>query len=201
MYKAFFKRITDLILSIIGFTIVLPLFLPIVVLLVVANKGKPFFTQWRPGKDGKPFRVIKFKTMNDERNDKGDLLPDEVRLTLIGKFVRKTSLDEIPQLINVIRGNMSLVGPRPLLTEYIALYSQEQKRRHEVRPGITGWAQINGRNAISWKEKFQYDVWYVDNISFALDIKILLMTLWKVLKAEGISGKGVATSEKFDGKN
>lgn len=145
--------------------------------------------------------MIKFKTMNDERNDKGDLLPDEVRLTLIGKFVRKTSLDEIPQLINVIRGNMSLVGPRPLLTEYIALYSQEQKRRHEVRPGITGWAQINGRNAISWKEKFQYDVWYVDNISFALDIKILLMTLWKVLKAEGISGKGVATSEKFDGKN
>lgn len=167
----------------------------------MANQGSPFFTQIRPGKHGKLFRVIKFRTMNEERDAYGNLLPDDMRLTAIGRFVRKTSLDEIPQLLNVIKGDMSLIGPRPLLTEYLSLYSREQARRHEVRPGITGWAQINGRNTISWSEKFRYDVYYVDSLSFLLDVKIFFITILKVFKAEGISGRGVATAEKFDGKN
>ena len=176
-----------------------PIFLLLVLVLWVSNQGTPFYTQLRPGRNCKPFNVVKFKTMNDARDAAGNLLPDEYRLTGIGRIVRRTSLDEIPQLINVIKGDMSLIGPRPLLMEYVSIYSERQRRRHEVRPGITGWAQINGRNTISWREKFELDVWYVDNLSFLLDVKIVLITLVKVFKAEGISGRGVATAERFDG--
>ncbi len=168
-------------------------------LLLIANNGKPFFLQQRPGKNEKIFTVIKFKTMNDKKDENGNLLPDEERLTTIGKFIRKTSLDEIPQLLNVIKGDMSLVGPRPLLVEYLPLYNEFEKRRHEVKPGITGWAQVNGRNAISWQQKFEYDVWYVDHLSFGLDMKILFMTFVKVFKSEGINAAGSATMEKFKG--
>ncbi|GAA4311540.1 sugar transferase [Compostibacter hankyongensis] len=168
-------------------------------ILFFSLKGSPFFTQFRPGIEGKIFKLIKFKTMNDRKDAQGELLPDIDRLTPIGKFIRKTSLDEIPQLLNVIKGDMSIVGPRPLLVEYLPLYNNFQKRRHEVRPGITGLAQINGRNAITWKEKFEYDVWYVDHISLALDAKILIATFSKVFKSEGISQKGHATMSKFTG--
>lgn len=191
----------DWVLSLIGFCVLLPFFIVLTILLSIANKGTPFFFQKRPGRNGKPFYVIKFKTMRDAFDALGNELPDDQRLTGIGKWVRSTSLDEIPQLISVLKGDMSLVGPRPLLMEYVTLYSEEQKQRHEVRPGITGWAQINGRNAISWKQKFEYDVWYVKNISFQLDLKILWTTIIKVFKAEGISGQGVATAEKFNGTN
>ena len=167
--------------------------------LYFANNGKPFFFQTRPGKNARMFRIIKFKTMNDIKDAQGQLLPDAQRLTKIGSFVRKTSLDEIPQLINVLKGEMSLIGPRPLLPEYLPLYSPEQYRRHEVRPGITGWAQVNGRNAISWQQKFEYDVWYVDHLSFALDLRILFLTLKKVLIREGINTDGQATTERFKG--
>ena len=201
MYNVFFKRVMDLILSVTAFTILFPVFMLLVLLLWITNKGTPFFMQLRPGKDCRPFRVIKFKTMNDKRDASGTLLPDDRRLTGLGKIVRKTSLDELPQLINVIRGDMSLVGPRPLLMEYIPLYTPEQRRRHTVRPGITGWAQVNGRNTISWKEKFAFDTWYADNISVWLDVKILFITVLKVFKAEGISAQGVATAEKFNGNN
>ena len=201
MYRAFFKRLIDLVAGLAAFFVLFPVFLLLTILLWLSYKGTPFFTQQRPGKDCKPFRVVKFKTMNDNKDASGNLLPDEVRLTGLGKFVRKTSLDEIPQLINVIRGDMSLIGPRPLLMEYIPLYSDVQRRRHEVRPGITGWAQVNGRNTISWGEKFELDVWYVDHVSFWLDVKIVFITLVKVFKAEGISGRGVATSERFTGRN
>lgn len=166
---------------------------------MIANEGKPFFFQSRPGKNGRLFNIVKFKTMNDRRSNKGELLSDEERLTAIGRFVRKTSLDEIPQLINVIKGEMSLVGPRPLLVEYLSLYSKEQNRRHEVRPGITGWAQVNGRNAISWKQKFEMDVWYVDNLNFCLDLKIILLTIKKVIIKEGVSSNTSVTMEKFNG--
>lgn len=191
----------DFVLALIGFCVLLPFFIILTILLATANKGTPFFVQQRPGKNGKTFYVIKFKTMRDALDTRGEQLPDDQRLTRIGKWVRSTSLDEIPQLISVIKGDMSLVGPRPLLMEYATLYSTAQKQRHEVKPGITGWAQINGRNAISWKQKFEYDVWYVKNLSFGLDLKILLITLIKVFKAEGISGKGVLTAEKFNGTN
>lgn len=201
MYKNFFKRLIDLLLSLSGFIILSPFFVLLVILLALANQGNPFFTQTRPGRLCKPFKVIKFKTMNDRRDAGGTLLPDEERLTSIGKLVRKSSLDEIPQLINVIRGDMSLIGPRPLLMEYIPLYSAAESIRHEVRPGITGWAQVNGRNTISWKQKFQYDIEYVENISLWLDIKIIFITVLKIFKAEGISGRGVATAEKFNGTN
>src|SRR5690554_8229415 len=167
--------------------------------LSIANRGRPFFFQKRPGKNEKMFKIIKFKTMNDKKDLEGNLLSDAERLTAVGKFVRKTSLDEIPQLLNVIKGDMSLIGPRPLLVDYLPLYNSIQKRRHEVRPGITGWAQVNGRNAISWEQKFNYDVWYVNNISLALDIKILFMTILKVFKSEGISQDGQATMTKFKG--
>ena len=163
------------------------------------NNGKPFFFQARPGLYGKIFKVIKFKTMNDRKDKSGNLLPDDKRLTGIGAFIRKTSLDEIPQLLNVIKGDMSLIGPRPLLTEYLPLYDKVQIRRHEVKPGITGWAQVNGRNAISWEKKFEYDVWYVDHLSFLLDVKILFLTLQKVFKSEGISSATAATMERFTG--
>lgn len=166
---------------------------------MIANAGKPFFFQQRPGKNEKIFKVIKFRSMNDKKDKGGNLLPDAERLTKAGSFVRKTSLDEIPQLINVLKGDMSLIGPRPLLVQYLHLYNNTQKRRHEVRPGVTGWAQVNGRNAISWAKKFEYDVWYVDHLSFALDIKILFLTIKKVFVREGISQEGQATMEFFKG--
>ena len=198
-YNTFVKRILDFLISLIGFILISPIFLFITIFLAFSNKGKPFFFQARPGKDENIFKVIKFKTMNDRKDNNGNLLSDAERLTSTGKFVRKTSLDEIPQLLNVIIGDMSLIGPRPLLVQYLPLYNNEQKRRHNVRPGITGWAQVNGRNAISWQKKFEYDVWYVENISFMLDVKILLMTFWKVFKSEGISQDGKATMTFFDG--
>lgn len=200
MYKIIFKRLLDLILSLLGFLLILPLFLIVLIGLYFANQGKPFFIQQRPGKDAVVFKIIKFKTMNDKKDNDGNLLSDAERLTPIGKFVRKTSLDEIPQLINVIKGDMSLIGPRPLLTQYVSLYNDFQNRRHEVKPGITGWAQVNGRNAISWDKKFELDVWYVDNISFLLDVKIIFKTMQKVVKSEGINAADVATIEPFNGK-
>ncbi|MXV39174.1 lipid carrier--UDP-N-acetylgalactosaminyltransferase [Flavobacteriaceae bacterium Ap0902] len=199
MYNAFFKRLFDFILSTIGFLMLLPIFLLITILLYFKNQGKPFFFQTRPGKNEKLFKIIKFKTMNDKKDHQGNLLPDAQRITKVGQFVRKTSLDEIPQLINVIKGDMSLIGPRPLLPEYLPLYNAHQRKRHWVRPGITGWAQVNGRNAISWKQKFDYDVWYVENINFLLDIKILIMTIKKVFVSEGISSDTSVTMERFKG--
>jgi len=199
MYKSVIKRILDFLASLIGFIIFSPVFLIVMILLYFANRGDTFFFQARPGKNGEIFNVIKFKTMNDKKGPNGELLSDADRLTPVGSFVRKTSLDEIPQLLNVIKGDMSLVGPRPLLVEYLPLYNETQRRRHEAKPGITGWAQVNGRNAISWDQKFTFDVWYVDHISFTLDIKILLMTVQKVFKSEGISQNGQATMTKFEG--
>jgi lipopolysaccharide/colanic/teichoic acid biosynthesis glycosyltransferase len=199
MYKNYIKRLLDFILSTLAFILVLPVFLLVTILLLIANKGKAFFFQARPGKDEKIFKVIKFKTMTDEKGSDGELLPDADRLTAVGSFVRKTSLDEIPQLLNVIKGDMSLIGPRPLLVQYLPLYNEEQKRRHNVRPGISGWAQVNGRNAISWEKKFEYDVWYVDNLSFLLDLKIIFKTVWKVFKSEGIAQDGVVTMTAFTG--
>jgi undecaprenyl phosphate N,N'-diacetylbacillosamine 1-phosphate transferase len=195
MIKPLFDRLSALV----ALLVTSPVLLLIILFLAVANKGKVWFVQERPGKYGKPFRVIKFRTMSDARNKKGELLPDEQRLTGIGKIIRKLSLDELPQLINVVKGEMSIVGPRPLLMEYLPLYSEEQKRRHEVKPGITGWAQVNGRNAIRWKQKFEYDVWYVEHQSFWLDVKILLLTVMKVFRAEGISSETSVTMEKFKG--
>ena len=199
MYKNFFKRLFDLTAAVVGFLLISPVFLIVMVGLYFANKGKPFFFQLRPGKDEKLFHIIKFKTMTDGTDAAGNLLPDAERLTALGSFVRKTSLDEIPQLLNVIKGDMSLIGPRPLLPQYLPLYNAVQKRRHEVRPGITGWAQVNGRNAISWEQKFEYDVWYVDNVSFLLDFRILIMTVKKVFIREGISADGSVTMDTFSG--
>ncbi|MCK5823940.1 MAG: sugar transferase [Ichthyobacteriaceae bacterium] len=199
MYRILIKRIVDFTLSSLAFIIISPVFVIVMLLLFIANKGTPFFLQPRPGKDNKIFKVIKFKTMTDERGLDGELLLDAERLTIVGSFIRKISLDEIPQLLNVIKGDMSLIGPRPLLVQYLPLYNKTQKRRHEVRPGISGWAQVNGRNTISWEKKFDYDVWYVDNISFLLDIKVILMTVWKVFKSEGISSDGHATMVAFKG--
>ncbi|MCK4662706.1 MAG: sugar transferase [Bacteroidales bacterium] len=199
MYRNFFKRIIDLVIALFIFLILILFFIIITFVLSIINKGKPFFIQQRPGKNEKIFKIIKFKTMTDATDKNGNLLPDNERLTSFGKFVRKTSLDEIPQLINVIKGDMSLIGPRPLLPEYLPLYNDFQKRRHEVKPGITGWAQVNGRNAISWEEKFEYDIWYIDNLSFTLDLKILFLTFKKVIASEGISSEKSATMEKFKG--
>ncbi len=200
MYKNFFKRLIDFTLSLIGLVIISPAFLLLCIVLSFANKGDGvFFTQDRPGKNKKIFRLIKFKTMNDKRTAEGVLLPDAERLTKIGKHVRSTSLDEIPQLINVLKGDMSLIGPRPLLVQYLPLYDSNQIRRHEVRPGITGWAQVNGRNSISWEEKFELDVWYVDHISLSLDVRILILTLVNILKRQGISAENHATMELFKG--
>lgn len=199
MYRTTFKRILDFITSFIGLLVLSPVFIIVTIGLFFANQGKPFFFQKRPGKNGKIFKIIKFKTMNDKRNSTGELLSDELRLTKIGAFVRKTSLDEIPQLINVLKGEMSLIGPRPLLPEYLNLYNDFQKRRNEVRPGISGWAQVNGRNTISWEQKFKYDVWYVDHLNFLLDLKILVMTVKKVFVSEGITQEGHVTSEEFKG--
>lgn len=201
-YKSFFKRALDMIISGIALIILaIPLSI-ITIWLHFANKeAGAFFTQRRPGKDGKIFKVIKFKTMNDNRDSQGRLLPDSERLTPVGKLVRSTSVDELPQLLNVFKGDMSLIGPRPLLEKYMSLYSKQQARRHEVRPGITGWAQCNGRNSISWAKKFEYDVWYVDHISFRTDMKIVWLTLCKVFRREGISQAGEATVEAFNGNN
>jgi lipopolysaccharide/colanic/teichoic acid biosynthesis glycosyltransferase len=199
MYLKFFKPLLDFFIAIIGLIILLPLLLIVTLLLLISNKGYPFFMQKRPGKNGKVFTIYKFKTMTEAKDKNGKLLPDKDRITLIGKFVRKSSLDEVPQLINVLKGDMSLIGPRPLLTRYLHLYSDFQNRRHEVKPGITGWAQVNGRNAISWDKKFQYDVWYVDNLSLILDFKILLKTIQKVFKRDGINSANSATIEPFEG--
>lgn len=199
MYKNYLKRFFDFVAAFLGLLLLSPVFMVVTIGLFFANQGKPFFLQKRPGKNERIFSIIKFKSMNDKRDAEGKLLPDAQRLTTIGKFVRKTSLDEIPQLMNVLKGEMSLIGPRPLLPEYLPLYDETQKRRHEVRPGITGWAQVNGRNAISWQQKFEYDVWYVDNLTFWLDVKILVRTVKKVFMREGISNKGEATMPWFEG--
>lgn len=202
MYRLFLKRFFDFCISLVALVVVSPLLVVVTVGLHFANKGTGvFFLQERPGKDAKIFRIIKFKTMTDERDEDGELLPDERRLTKIGKFVRSTSIDELPQLINVLKGEMSLIGPRPLLVQYMPLYSKEQARRHEVRPGITGWAQVHGRNAISWAEKFKLDVWYVDHISLKTDLKVIWITIMKVLKRADINEIGHATMEMFDGTN
>lgn len=201
MYKNFIKRILDVVLASLGFILLLPIFLVVTIGLYFANQGKPFFFQKRPGKNEKIFKIIKFKTMNDKTDANGQLLPDKKRLTKIGAIVRKTSLDEIPQLINVIKADMSLIGPRPLLPEYLEMYNLAQKRRHEIKPGITGWAQVNGRNAISWTRKLELDVEYVENINFLLDCKIFFLTIKKVLIREGISQEGQISIEPFNGKN
>ena len=202
MYSFFLKRLIDFIVVFGVLVIILPILLIMTLWLHFANRGAgAFFTQERPGQYGKIFKVIKFKTMTDERDENGDLLPDEKRLTKIGKFIRSTSVDELPQLFNVLKGDMSLIGPRPLLPQYLPLYSQEQARRHEVRPGITGWAQVNGRNAISWTKKFELDVWYVDHCSFLLDLKIIFLTVKKVFVREGISSDTSVTMEPFTGNN
>ena len=202
MYKGFFKRLIDFSIALIALTCLSPILLAVTIWLHFANKGAgAFFTQERPGKDAKVFRVIKFKTMTDERDAEGKLLPDAQRLTKVGRIVRSTSLDELPQLFNVLKGDMALIGPRPLLVKYLLLYTPTQMRRHEVRPGITGWAQVNGRNAITHTKKFEYDVWYVDHLSFALDIKIICMTINNVLHRKDISTEGQATAPTFDGTN
>lgn len=202
MYKNGLKRFFDFCIAFIAVIVLSPILLFTTIFLHFANKGAgAFFTQERPGKDAKIFRVIKFKTMTDERDSNGNLLPDAQRLTKVGRIVRSLSLDELPQLFNVLKGDMALIGPRPLLVKYLPLYTAEQMRRHEVRPGITGWAQINGRNTISHTKKFEYDVWYVDHLTFALDCKILFMTVKKVFVREGISAEGEATAETFNGHN
>ena len=202
MYRRYFKRIFDFCISLIVLIIISPILLVVTIWLHFANKGAGvFFLQERPGKNGKIFKVIKYKTMTDERDENGELLPDEVRLTKVGKFVRSTSIDELPQLINVLKGDMALIGPRPLLPEYLPLYSKEQMRRHDVRPGISGWAQCHGRNAITWTKKFEYDVWYVDHLSLMTDIKVIWITIMKVLKRADINEEGQATMEAFNGHN
>ncbi len=197
MYRSFFKRVIDLLVALIVLTIASPIIIVTTLLLAIANNGKPFFLHARPGRKERIFRVIKFKTMTDKNDAQGELLPDADRLTAIGNFVRKTSIDELPQLINVLKGDMSLIGPRPLMIEYLPFYNEQQKRRHDVRPGITGWAQVNGRNSISWKEKFDLDIYYIDNLSFLLDIKIFFLTIGNIFKASGISADGHATMPKF----
>lgn len=202
MYRHGLKRLLDFLFALLALLVLWPVLLLIAIGLQVANKGAgAFFTQERPGKGGRIFRIIKFKTMTDERDGQGNLLPDAERLTKVGRLVRSLSVDELPQLLNVLKGDMAFVGPRPLLPQYLPLYSKEQARRHEVRPGITGWAQVNGRNAISWTKKFELDVWYVDHCSFWLDMKILFLTVKKVFVREGISQEGQATMEFFNGKN
>lgn len=201
MYRRYFKRLFDVVGAGFGLICCAPLLLVVAFGLFLTRKGSVFFLQERPGKDGRVFRIVKFRTMTDERDDNGALLSDDSRSTRIGRFLRATSLDELPQLFNVLRGDMSIIGPRPLLVEYLPLYSAHQARRHEVLPGITGWAQCHGRNAISWQEKFELDVWYVDHLSFATDVRILLTTLRKVLKREGITPENQMTVEYFNGKN
>jgi lipopolysaccharide/colanic/teichoic acid biosynthesis glycosyltransferase len=197
MYRDFFKPIIDFLIALTALLILSPLLVIVFLLLALANNGKPLFFQKRPGKDGKIFKIVKFRTMNDKRDKKGELLPDPERLTKTGKIVRKTSIDEIPQLWNVLRGNMSLIGPRPLLPEYLPLYNEFQQRRHEVKPGITGWAQVNGRNTITWDQKFKYDVWYVHNVSLKVDANIFYLTVKKVLSSADVSAKDHISMPKF----
>lgn len=202
MYKYFFKRVFDFIISFIALICISPILLIVSIWLHFANKGAgAFFFQQRPGKNAKIFKVIKFKTMTDERDAEGNLLPDEKRLTKVGKFVRSTSIDELPQLFNVLKGDMALIGPRPLLVQYLPLYSPEQARRHEVRPGISGWAQCHGRNAITWTEKFKLDVWYVDHVSLLTDLKVIFITIKNVLMRKDINSATAATMEAFNGNN
>lgn len=201
MYRTYFKPVFDFIICLLGLIVVSPVFVIITMFLFISNSGHPFFLQNRPGKRGKLFKIIKFKTMNDRRDPHGQLLPDEQRLTTIGRLIRNTSLDELPQIINVLKGDMSLIGPRPLLTDYLRLYNAEQARRMEVKPGLTGWAQVNGRNSISWSKRFEFDVFYVDNISFMLDMKILVRTIKKVIMSEGIASGTSQTMERFTGNN
>ncbi len=199
MYRNFIKPLFDFLMAAILVIILSPVILLLTIFLAIANGGKPFFYQKRVGKNDRIFKVVKFKTMNEKKDANGVLLPDAERLTGVGKFVRKTSLDELPQLFNVLKGDMSLIGPRPLLVQYLPLYNETQRRRHEVRPGISGWAQVNGRNAIAWQKKFEYDIWYVDHISFPLDVKIAWTTVVKVFKSEGINSDTSATMEPFTG--
>ncbi|VAW10212.1 Lipid carrier : UDP-N-acetylgalactosaminyltransferase [hydrothermal vent metagenome] len=199
MYRLFVKRTIDIVLSLFILTLASPIFLITYLVLSITNKGKAFFVQKRPGKNEKIFEIIKFKSMNDKKDTYGQFLPDVDRITKFGQFIRKTSLDEIPQLLNVLKGDMSLIGPRPLLVSYLPLYNEEQRKRHLVRPGITGWAQVNGRNAISWQKKFEYDVWYVNNRSFMTDLKIFWLTFLKVIKRDDISSETSATMEIFTG--
>lgn len=199
VYRAFLKRCLDVIAALSASIVLLPLFLVLAALVRIRLGGPVLFTQTRPGRGGVPFRMIKFRSMTGERDADGELLPDADRLPPFGRFLRATSLDELPEMWNVLAGHMSIVGPRPLLMEYLALYTSEQRRRHDVRPGITGWAQVNGRNAISWDHKFELDVWYVDNYSFALDVKIVALTLWRVVRRDGISPVGEAVMPRFTG--
>ena len=201
MYTQLIKPLGDFCFATLVLLLLAPILVFIAVFLTISNQGSPFFIQQRPGKNQRIFKIIKFKTMNDARDASGRLLPDAKRLTIVGKFVRKFSLDEIPQFLNVLKGDMSLIGPRPLLPDYLHLYSDFQNQRHQVKPGITGWAQVNGRNAISWDQKFEYDIWYVTNISFSLDLKIFYKTIGKVLKSEGINAANAATIEPFNGNN
>lgn len=201
MYRHIFKRLLDIVFAITGLLLFFPLLFFLIVGLYFTNKGRVFYFQERPGKNERLFHIIKFKSMNDKTDQQGNLLPDAQRLTPIGLIIRRTSLDEIPQLLNVLKGDMSIVGPRPLRTYYLPLYNQNQKKRHNVKPGITGWAQVNGRNAISWEEKFLYDVWYVERFNFMLDLKIIILTIKKVFVREGIAQKGQATVEAFNGNN
>lgn len=200
MYRNFIKRLLDFLLSLTAILLLSPILLILTIAGAVKMGGNPFFTQKRPGKDGKVFKLVKFKSMNNKKDENGKLLPDEVRLTSYGKFIRNTSLDELPELINILKGDMAIVGPRPLLVKYLTRYNKTQARRHEVRPGLTGLAQVNGRNAISWEEKFNYDVEYVDNVSFLLDFKIICKTALKVIKRDGISSETSATMEEFMGQ-
>lgn len=199
MYAKYIKRILDFALSLIALAALSPVLLVLTVLGTFQMKGNPFFTQARPGRDGKIFKLIKFRSMTCEKDKDGNLLPDEQRLTRYGKRLRATSLDELPELVNILKGDMSIVGPRPLLIKYLPLYNEEQRRRHDVRPGLTGWAQVNGRNTLSWEDKFRHDVWYVDHIGFGLDVKIIFMTVKKVFIREGISSEDSATMEEFRG--
>ncbi|WP_149277088.1 sugar transferase [Pareuzebyella sediminis] len=199
MYRHFFKRFLDFFAALALLIMASPILIFIIPFLAISNRGKVFFIQERPGKEEKIFKIMKFKTMNDKKDADGNLLPDEYRITKVGHLIRQSSLDEIPQLVNVLKGDMSLIGPRPLLISYLPLYSQKQQRRHLIRPGITGWAQVNGRNAISWQQKFDYDVWYVENLSFLVDTKILWLTIKKVIKRDGISSDTSATMEAFTG--
>ncbi len=201
MWYKFVKRVLDMLFAFSILVVTLPLIIIVTLALAIANRGIPFFVQPRPGKDEQVFRLIKFKTMDDTKDREGNLLPDDLRITAIGNFVRNYSIDELPQMVNVLLGHMSLIGPRPLLVDYLPLYDKVQKRRHEVRPGITGWAQVNGRNSISWKEKFEYDVWYVDHVTFSVDISIFVRTIKKVFMAEGIGASGIKTMPRFNGKN
>ena len=199
LYVNFIKRVMDFSMAFVALVLFSPVFIVVFLVLTVSNQGKPFFFQKRPGKNEKPFHIIKFKTMNDKKDNQGELLPFDQRVTKMGAFVRKYSLDEIPQLFNVLKGDMSLIGPRPLLLQYLPLYNEWQKQRHLLKPGITGWAQVNGRNAITWKEKFNYDVWYVQNVSFLLDVKILLLTIKKVIVKEGVNSQADLNMPTFMG--